>query len=102
MFFVNKKFPFLEKLKVILDEHELNLIALRELKFDESILGEMAKKSCPQILQIFVENKKRTDSSDQLDINLYKAKKLLTKNLILNANYIVALSLLILLSIRAL
>ena len=43
MFFVNKKFPFLEHLKVILDEHELNLIALRELKFDESILGEMAK-----------------------------------------------------------
>ena len=79
MFFVNKKFPFLEYLKVILDEHELNLIALRELKFDESILGEMAKKSCPQILQIFVENKKRTDSSDQLDVNLYKAKKLFDK-----------------------
>ncbi|MBA4729453.1 MAG: glutamate synthase large subunit [SAR86 cluster bacterium] len=77
VFFVNNQFNFYETIEKICNEHDVDIIAKREINTDKKLLGNVAAKSCPSIYQLFVKPKK--EESGGLEINLYKIKKLLDK-----------------------
>ena len=47
VFFVNNGLDFLNILEQICHDHDIDIIALRQLKLDKKLLGEVAKKTCP-------------------------------------------------------
>ena len=77
VFFVNDSLDFLKILEQICHDHDIDIIAIRHLKINKKLLGEVAKKTCPKIYHLFV--KPKTGNEERLEINLYKIKKLLDK-----------------------
>ena len=68
VFFVNDSLDFLKILEQICHDHDIDIIAIRHLKINKKLLGEVAKKTCPKIYHLFV--KPKTGNEERLEINL--------------------------------
>ena len=69
VFFIKNNFEYHDVLKKISDDFNLKILAERELEINKDILGELALKSCPKIVQIFLAPKSNNKEPD-LELSL--------------------------------
>ena len=77
-FFCNENFNYHKELKGLFDEHDVEILAERFPFSKGSFLGDVANKSCPKIVQLFVSSK--TKNEEFFEAKLYKVKKFIDNN----------------------
>ena len=80
MFFAKDLVSFQTEIEKILSKHGFQILALRELSVDKDILGDLAKKSCPKVVQVFLVPKIKDQDNDKTEIQLFKSKRLIDNN----------------------
>ena len=78
MFFCDENFNYHQELKQLFDEHDVEILAERFPFSKGSFLGDVADKSCPKIVQLFVSSKTKT--KECFEAKLYKVKKFIDNN----------------------
>ena len=79
VFFIKNNFDYQDIIVKICADFDIKILAQRELKVNKDILGELALKSCPKIMQIFFAPKSNNFEPD-LEPTFFKIKKYFDNN----------------------